>query len=457
MAADRSLDIDVVVAGAGAAGLAAALYCAEAGHSVVLAEARESYREGSNTAMSTAMVPAGGSRWQRESGIDDSPERFYDDVMRKTGGKADATIAGALTGVAPELVEWLAGPCDVPLELVTDFPYPGHSRDRCHAVEDRAGRTLHGHLSRARSERPEITFAIPMRLTGVETDDDGAVAAAMLAPPGGEPDRIETGAVVLATSGYGAEPELVKRHAPEAAKALYFGGGGSTGDALAIGQALGADTGYLDAYQGHGSVAHPHGVLVTWATVMHGAVLVNSAGERFGDETAGYSEYAALVLAQPEHTAWVVYDERVHDACRRFHDYATLLEARAVRWADDVAALAATVGAPEERLTGTLDQARGAARGSRGDEFGRSFWEQPLEPPYAAVKVTGALFHTQGGLLVDGDARVLRGGKPIQGLYAAGGAAAGMSGRGADGYLAGNGLLAALGLGYLAGRHLGSP
>jgi fumarate reductase flavoprotein subunit len=70
------------------------------------------------------------------------------------------------------------------------------------------------------------------------------------------------------------------------------------------------------------------------------------------------------------------------------------------------------------------------------------------------VKVTGALFHTQGGLLVDGHARVLRDGRPIPGLYAAGGAAAGISGHGADGYLAGNGLLSALGLGYLAGRHL---
>jgi fumarate reductase flavoprotein subunit len=446
----------VVVAGAGAAGLAAALRCAQAGLSVVLAEARETYREGSNTAMSTAMVPAGGSRWQRRAGIEDSPERFYDDVMRKTGGQADPVITDALTRAAPELVAWLSDHCGVPLELVTDFSYPGHSRQRCHAVEDRAGRTLHAHLSLARSERPEITFAVPMRLSGIETDGHGGVSAALLAPPGGEPERIETRVAVLATNGYGADPELVRRHIAEAAEALYFGGDGSTGDALAIGAELGADSGYLDAYQGHGSVAEPHNVLVTWATVMHGAVLLNDEGRRFGDETVGYSEYAATVLAQPGRAAWVVFDERIDGECRRFHDYRTLLEAGAVRWADDAAALAELIGAPSEDVARTLEDAGRAARGAADDPLGRSFWERPLRPPYAAVRVTGALFHTQGGLLVDEHARVLREGRPVPGLYAAGGAAAGISGHGAAGYLAGNGLLAALGLGYLAASHLGA-
>jgi fumarate reductase flavoprotein subunit len=92
--------------------------------------------------------------------------------------------------------------------------------------------------------------------------------------------------------------------------------------------------------------------------------------------------------------------------------------------------------------------------GESTDTFGRSTFGGELEPPYATVRVTGALFHTQGGLMVDPDARVLTPSlEAISGLYAAGGAAVGMSGDGASGYLAGNGLLSALGLGYLAGRH----
>ena len=93
------VDADVVVAGAGAAGLAAALKCAEGGRSVILLEAKETYRTGSNTAMSTSMVPAGGTRWQEAVGIDDSPDQFLADIMRKTHQEAEPVVASALTRV----------------------------------------------------------------------------------------------------------------------------------------------------------------------------------------------------------------------------------------------------------------------------------------------------------------------------------------------------------------------
>jgi fumarate reductase flavoprotein subunit len=446
-------DVDVVVAGAGAAGLAAALAASEQDRTVLVAEAHETFRQGSNTAMSTSMVPAGGSRWQRAAGIDDSPERFLDDIMRKTKGQADRRLAQALTTIAPDLVDWLADRCGVPLGLVTDFSYPGHSRDRCHAVPDRAGRTLHTHLIGTLDGRTGATLVAPLRLVDVETHG-GRIVAAVTERPDGAVDRIATDAVVLATNGYGANRDLVAAHIPQMAHGLYHGGDGSTGDALAIGGRLGADTGYLDAYQGHGSVAVPHGILLTWAAVMHGAYLVNTAGERFDDETIGYSEFGARVVSQPDSTAWMVLDGRVDAACRPFADYQDIRSAGAVRWAEDVEAAAELVGAPADRLARTIADAEAAARGRRDDAFGRTRWEQPLSPPYGLVKVTGALFHTQGGLLVDDHARVLGDGEPIPGLYAAGGAAAGISGHGADGYLAGNGLLSALGLGYLAGRHV---
>jgi fumarate reductase flavoprotein subunit len=443
---------DVLVAGAGAAGMAAALAASERGLEVVVVEARETFRLGSNTAMSTAMVPAGGSRWQNDAGIDDSPERFYGDILSKTKGAADSVVARALTTVAPDLVAWMADEIDVPLELVTDFQYPGHSRDRCHAVPDRSGRTLHQHLLTEAAGRSGITLITPMRLTAVEHDGARIVSARLATPDGGSEEVIPR-TVVLGTNGFGARPDLVSRHIPEIKGALYHGGDGSTGDALAVGESVGADVGYLDAYQGHGSVATPHGILVTWATVMHGAVLVNENGERFGEETAGYSEYAVPVLKQPDGLAWVVLDERIDRACRVFKDYQDLLEANAVRWSEDIVALAGVIGAPTAALETTLADARTAAEGATVDPWGRTNWEEPLRSPFGSIKVTGALFHTQGGLLVDENARVLRGGVPIPGLYAAGGAAVGISGHGAAGYLAGNGLLSALGLGYLAGRH----
>lgn len=450
------VDADVIVAGAGAAGLAAALRSAEAGRSVILLEAKETYRTGSNTAMSTSMVPAGGTRWQESLGIDDSPDLFLADIMRKTHQEAEPVVASALTQVAPELVTWMADALAVPWELVTDFRYPGHSRDRCHALADRSGRSLHRLLHNAVAGQPLITLAVPMRLVDLERDEGGAVCGAEVETPDGNREVISSSAVVLATNGFGSDADLVRTYIPEIAEGVYHGGDGSVGDSLRLGQRLGLDLGYLDAYQGHGSLASPHGVLLTWATVMHGAFLVNNRGERFGDETVGYSEYAAQTLAQPGGVAWTVLDGRIDEACRVFVDYQDVVASRAVRWADDVAALADLIGADPEVLGATIRGAAASARGEGTDRFGRTHWEEPLSPPYAAVRVTGALFHTQGGLRVDGDARVLRGGVPVDGLYAAGGAAAGISGHGAAGYLAGNGLLSALGLGYLAGRHAAS-
>ncbi len=181
--------------------------------------------------------------------------------------------------------------------------------------------------------------------------------------------------------------------------------------------------------------------------------MINSDGKRFGDETLGYSEYAVPVLGQIDGVAWVLLDERIANACLVFKDYQDLVDAGAVRWSDDLTDLAHIVGAPVEAVEETLSAAAAAASGAASDPFGRTGWEQQLRPPYGAVKVTGALFHTQGGLRVDASARILSGGEPIPGMFAAGGAAIGMSGHGASGYLAGNGLLAALGLGYIAGKH----
>lgn len=449
MSGSATTNVDMVVAGAGAAGLVAALAGAQSGLSVLLADANPAFREGCTTVQSTSMIPAAGSRWQHKAGIDDSAERFRADVDRKTHGRADPVVARTLTEIGPELVEWLADDCGVPLELAVDVPYPGHSRPRCHCVPDRSGRTLHQRLLAAVSAEDRIELIAPRRLVGVEPDAGDGALVSELAAPGSEPEQLSSAAVVLATGGFAANPELVRRHIPEIADALYFGGEGSVGDALAIGRCLDADTACLDAYQGHGSVATPHGVLMTWAAVGHGAILVNVAGERFGDESTGYSEYARIVLSQPDGTAWMVFDRRIDAACRAFADYQRCLELGAVREALDVDALAALIGAPASALADTLARAGDPA----SDPFGRTDWEAPLTPPYAAVKVTGALFHTQGGLSVDGDATVLAGRRRIEGLYAAGGAAVGMSGRGPDGYLAGNGLLAALGLGYVAGRH----
>lgn len=452
---ERALDTDVVVAGAGAAGLAAAIRAADGGATVALLEASSTFRQGSNTSMSTSMIPVGGSRWQEDYGIhDDSPDVLFDDIMAKTKGAADPVVARALVDVGRDLSVFLADDCEMPLELLTDAVFPGHSRKRHLCVHDRAGRTMHRHLLEAADKRDNLTTIIPLRVVDLEQLDDGWLVKAE--SPDGTTQDILTRSVVLATNGFGANPQRVARHIPEVREGLYFGGDQSLGDALDIGERLGADVGFLDSYQGHGSVATPHGVLVTWTTMMNGAFLVNVDGERFGDETTGYSEFGVQVLAQPGAVAWMIYDQTVHESALPFADYQQLIEADGIRWVDDAAALAGLISCDEASIANTLGSVSAFTSGAETDPLGRSLWPHDLEAPIAAVKVTGALFHTQGGLSVNGNANVLRNGEPIPGLYAAGGAAAGISGNGAAGYLSGNGLLSALGLGFIAGRTITS-
>jgi succinate dehydrogenase/fumarate reductase flavoprotein subunit len=260
--------------------------------------------------------------------------------------------------------------------------------------------------------------------------------------------------LILACNGYGGNPELVRRFIPEMADALYFGHPGNRGDAVRWGEQLGAELACLGAYQGHGSVATPHNILITWAVIMEGGFQVNAQGRRFCDETRGYSEQAAEVLRQPNGTAWDIFDARIAGIARQFEDFQTAERTGAMLIANSVDELAAKMRlaadnfAEEWRSVETLKLRDGV------DRYGRPFYaKQELRPPFFAVKVTGALFHTQGGLMIDTTARIKRkDGSVLPNLFAAGGAAVGISGNTAAGYLSGNGLLTATVLGRLAGQ-----
>jgi fumarate reductase flavoprotein subunit len=213
-------------------------------------------------------------------------------------------------------------------------------------------------------------------------------------------------------------------------------------------EALGAEMADMTGHQGHGSVAHPAGILVSWAVIMEGGFQLDATGERFWDESQGYSEAALAVLARPGGVAFDVFDERIASVARQFEDFRQAEASGAVLSADSPAALDAALRLPAGSTARALAERQGL------DRFGRD-WRAapPLVAPFRAVRVTGALFHTQGGPRVGRDARVLRpGGVPIPGLFAAGGAARGVSGPEASGYLSGNGLVTAVVLGRLAGR-----
>jgi fumarate reductase flavoprotein subunit len=261
-------------------------------------------------------------------------------------------------------------------------------------------------------------------------------------------------ALVLACNGYGGNSDLVRRCIPEMSDALYFGHPGNRGDAIQWGEALGAQSAHLGAYQGHGSVATPHNILITWAVIMQGGFQVNIEGRRFCDESQGYSEQAAEVLRQPDGIAWSVFDARIAAVARQFEDFRDAERSGAVVTRQSVQALADAMRVPLEVFTAELTETEALKTRAGRDRYGRRFAPgQRFMPPFHAVKVTGALFHTQGGLLIDAACRVKRKDHTvIPNLFAAGGAAVGVSCSTAAGYLSGNGLLAATVLGRLAGQ-----
>jgi fumarate reductase flavoprotein subunit len=168
---------------------------------------------------------------------------------------------------------------------------------------------------------------------------------------------------------------------------------------------------------------------------------------------SGYSEQAHAVAAQPGGVAWTIYDRRCEEPALTFRDYHRVLESGVVTTGETVDDLARACGLPAGALAETLAEVEAVTRGHAPDRFGRVFdGTPPLQPPFRAVRVRAALFHTQGGLAIDTRARVLdRAGRPLPGLFAAGGAARGLSGPAAWGYLGGNGLLTAVVPGRFAG------
>jgi fumarate reductase flavoprotein subunit len=444
-------EVPLLIIGAGAAGLCAALAAKQAGVEPLVVE-RDAVPAGS-TSLSAGLIPAAGTRFQRAKSIVDSAQLFAADIQRKAKNETDAAMVMAVAQGAGQLIEWLTDRFGLPFDVIDNFNYPGHSAMRMHGLPTRTGLEL---INRLRSAAEDSGVAIvTVRVAEVLLiAPDGRICGVEIVRGDGVRERIGCEALVLACSGYGGNPDLVHRHIPEMANALYFGHPGNRGDAVIWGDALGAQSADLGAYQGHGSVASPHNILITWAVIMQGGIQVNIEGRRFCDESQGYSEQAAEVLRQPHGMAWSVFDARIASVARQFEDFRDAERAGAILTRDSVPALADAMQVPVEVFAAEWTEAEALKTRAGRDRYGRQFAPgQRLAPPFHAVRVTGALFHTQGGLVIDTACRVRRkDGSVFANLFAAGGAAVGVSGSTPAGYLSGNGLLTATVLGRLAGQ-----
>lgn len=421
--------VPVAIVGGGACGLTAALRLADEGVECVVLE-RDASPAGS-TALSSGFIPAPATRVQKSRGIDDSAMQFVADILGKAKGTAALHLAQAYAEAVGPALDGLQARHGLQFELLGGFLYPGHSVLRMHAVPEKTGAGLMTRLQRA-ADAAGITVLTQALVRELWTDGAGVITGVGFQRPDGSLERLRCGAVLLACNGFGGNPAMVQELLPEMREATFAGHAGNDGSAIAWGRLLGARLADLGGYQGHGSWAVPQGQLMTWAVMAEGGLQLNAHGQRFHDETGGYSEAAVAVLAQPGGTAWNVFDERLLALARTFPDFRELETAGAVRRAQDATQLAAVIGCKPADLS---------------PDLGR------FKPPYFAVRVTGALFHTQGGLDIDAQCRVLSfTGRPFPNLLAAGGAARGVSGNAVWGYLSGNGLLSAVAGGWIAAQ-----
>ena len=325
-----NFDVDVLVIGAGACGLAAAIAAHDCGVSVAIVEKRE--RPGGNSSLSTGSVPAANSRFQREAGLVDLPEKMVADLMRIAKETDDLALVQRMAEVSAETVEWLVDTVGAQIVLITAYKHIGHSIQRLHAPVSRRGQDLVDDFLAA-IEKREIPLAVGNAVEDLIVEN-GVVLGAKVNAGEGVFD-IHARKTILAVNGFAGDPVLVKQYCPEIAGAQYFGALGSHGEAVRWGLKIGAALANMGAYQGYAAVAYPHGSLLSWTTIEKGGILVGADAKRFGDESLGYSGFARVVLEQGDYAS-AVFDQKIFEVAAQEEEFMELVRYGGVKKADDL-------------------------------------------------------------------------------------------------------------------------
>ncbi len=437
-------DTDIAILGAGAAGMFVALAAQARGLRVALVEPMA--QTPNNFAISGGLFPAAGSALQQAAGVADGPQAWLEDLRAFAPGMVNEHIAEAVAEALPEATAFLVEAMGGPLHFLADVVAPGHRVPRFHSVVPASGAGLHAWFREACRQQARIDW-IPHRAEVTRT-----ASGFELHPPQG---LLRAPRLVLAGGGFGGNTELVARFIPGMAGALHNGSPTQDGSVLGMGLAWGAQVWGMDGYQGQGHT-NPGGVTRLGMSIPTlGGILVNRSGERFVAEDIGPSALAPHVLAQPGGQSLEVFDAAIESRLGNHGAYQDAVRAGCVMTHDTLEGLAALAGVDADGLRESVDLAGRCAAGEAQDPLGRKSFAKALAAPFKASWVTGALSHTQGGLLTRADGAVLHtSGEVIAGVYAVGGCAAGLSGRGADGYLPGNGLAQAFGLGWRVAQAL---
>ena len=438
---------DIVIVGAGGAGLSAAVAAAESNGNLKIVVLEKQGIIGGNTNYSTGGINAAETEFQYELGINDSKQLFYDDTMQ--GGKQEniPSLVWNLVENAPVTISWLS---DLGADLTDVGLMGGSSVKRTH--RPKGGTAIGPHLIKVlknASEISNIEIRTSNKVTGLLSAIDGSVTGVKVENADGSTYKLTSKAVIIATGGFGANLAMVAHLQPSLRGFATLNHPGATGDAFDWVTAVGGATVQMANIQIHPTAEATNHILITEAVRGNGAILVNHEGKRFCNEMNTRDVVSAAILAQTRGEAFLVFDQDVRKSLASIETYANqhLLSEGAT-----LAELANAVDIPVETLSESISRYNDQQRAGIDEDFGRNATEMPVAleaPPFYAVCVKPAIHHTMGGLSVNTETQVLRAdGTPIPGLYAAGEVTGGLHGANR---LGGNGVADIVVNGRLAG------
>lgn len=415
---------DIVVIGAGGAGMSAAIQAVQNGATNVVIVEKTSMA-GGNTTRATGGLNASETTFQDRDAIEDSNQLFIDDTMKGGKNLNDPELVKYMAENSADALYWVN---DMGADLTVVGLFGGASVKRIHRPSDTSAvgpvlvKTLMSVI-----EKNNIPVLYNTKAVEIMTDENGVVSAVMTQDADGVYTMIECKSVIIATGGFGANSEMVVKYNPDLAGFGTTNVAAATGDGIVMGTAIGAATVDMEQIQTHPTVHPETQTMYTEAVRGNGAILVNKEGARFTNEMGTRDVVSAAMLEQTDGQAWLIFDQEVRDSLKAIEGY---IKAGIVTEAATVEELAAAIGADEETLKTTMaDYAQMVTSGSE-DAFGRTGMEVPLtKANYYACLCAPAIHHTMGGLKINTAGEVLNEeGAAIPGLFAAGEVTGGVHG-----------------------------
>ena len=466
-----SYDADVVVIGAGGAGMTAAMTAADAGQKVVILESQAMV--GGNSARATGGMNAAKTVYQDENEFDQAAgvektlataaEKYADNetitALAKTVSEQWAAYQANPTGYFdsvelmeldtmvggkginnPELVKTLCeGTADaidwldengITLHNVSSFG--GASVKRIHRPVNEEGKVVSVGaymipLLQENCEKRGIDIVLNTTVDTILTDANGAAVGVSGTDKDGNTVVVNAKSVILATGGFGANLDMVTQYKPELAGFMTTNAAGAQGQGIEMATAIGAGTVDMDQIQIHPTVEANTAALITEGLRGDGAILVNANGERFVDEVGTRDVVSAAEIAQPGSYSWLIVDQAMADASSVIQGY---IKKGYTKTGATYEELAKELDVDPATFANTMETWNGYVEAKNDPDFGRTSFANPLDTaPYYAIKVTAGVHHTMGGLTINTNTEVLKeDGTVIPGLFAAGEVTGGVHG-----------------------------